>query len=104
MIDWRKASPDDFRLQVEVESIQELGESIIFPVRVYHKEGDFAFLKSVPIRAEFYRDLKKTIDGQEALTKIFQQRVRDDIVARTKTANISIEDKIDFIKMERQSL
>jgi hypothetical protein len=97
MIDWEKVSPDDFRLQMEVESIQESGDSIIFPVRVYHKEGDFAFLKSVPVRVEFYRDLKKTPDWQKALTKIFKQRVKDDILARTKTGHISIEDKIAWM-------
>ena len=97
MIDWEKASPDDFRLQMEVESIQESGDSIIFPVRVYHKDGDFAFIKSVPIRADFYRDLKKTPGWKNALTKIFQQRVRDDLIARTKAGRISIEDKIAWI-------
>ena len=97
MIDWEKASPDDFRLQMEVESIQESGDSIIFPVRVYHKDGDFAFLKSVPIRAEFYRDLKKTSDWKNALTKIFQQRVRDDLIARIKKVAVPIEDKIAWI-------
>ena len=97
MIDWEKVSPDDFRLQVEVESIQESGDNIIFPVRVYHKAGDFAFLKSVPIRADFYRDLKKITGWKNALTKIFQQRVKDDIIARTKAGRMPIEDKIAWI-------
>ncbi|VAX27375.1 hypothetical protein MNBD_NITROSPINAE05-1438 [hydrothermal vent metagenome] len=97
MIDWDKASPEDFKLQMEVESIQESGESIIFPVRVYHKDGDFAFLKSVPIRAEFYRALRKTPDWQKALAKIFRQRVKDDVISRTKTGTIAIEDKIAWI-------
>lgn len=97
MIDWDKASPEDFKLQMEVESIQESGESIIFPVRVYHKDGDFAFLKSVPIRVEFYRALRKTPDWQKALAKIFRQRVKDDVISRTKTGTIAIEDKIAWI-------
>jgi len=97
MIDWEKANPDDFRLQMEVESIQESGDSIIFPIRVYHKDGDFAFLKSVPIRADFYRDLKKTADWKEALMKIFQHRVKDDIISRTKTGQIPIEDKVAWM-------
>lgn len=97
MIDWEKAGPDDFRLQMEVESIQESGDSIIFPVRVYHKDGDLAFLKPVPVRADFYHALKKTADWQKALSKIFEQRVKDDIIARTKTGPISIEDKLAWI-------
>ncbi len=97
MIDWEKASPDDFTWQMEVESIQESGDSIIFPVRVYHKDGDLAFLKSVPIRADFYRDLKKTDDWKSALTKIFQQRVRDDLTARIQKVAVPIEDKIAWI-------
>lgn len=97
MIDWEKADPEDFRLQMEVESIQESGDSIIFPVRVYHKDGDFAFLKAVPIRADFYRALRKTPDWQKALEKIFRQRVQDDLQARVKTGPVSIEDKIAWI-------
>lgn len=97
MIDWEKAGPDDFRLQMEVESIQESGDSIIFPVRVYHKDGDFAFLKSVPVRADFYRELRKTPDWQKALAKIFRQRVKDDIISRMKTGHVSIEDKIAWM-------
>jgi len=98
MIDWGKANPDDFSLQVESESIKEVGENYIFPVRVYHKEGDFAFIKSIPIRAEFYRELKSTKDWKSALTKIFQQRVKDEIITRTKFGRIPIEDKIAWIE------
>lgn len=97
MIDWEKARPDDFRYQMEVESIHESGDSIIFPVRIYHKDGEYAFLKPVPIRADFYRDLKKTPDWQKAMTKIFEQRIKDDIIARTKTGPVPIEDKIAWI-------
>ncbi len=97
MIDWKKVSPDDFKLQLEVESIQESGDSIIFPVRVYRNDGEFAFLKSVPVRGEFYRALKQTPDWQKLLTKIFRQRVRDDIIARSKEERVSIEDKISWI-------
>ncbi len=97
MIEWEKVSLDDFRLQMEVESIRESGDSIIFPVRVYHKNGEFAFLKPVPVRADFYRDLKKTPDWQKALVKIFMQRVKDDIMARSKNGVISIEDKIAWM-------
>ena len=97
MIDWEKASPDDFRLQMEVESIQESGDSIIFPVRVYHKDGEFAFLKPVPVRAEFYLELKKMPNWQKALTKIFKQRFKDELIARKKIRTISIADKIAWI-------
>jgi len=97
MIDWEKADLEDFRLQMEVESIQEAGDSIIFPVRVYHKDGEFAFLKAVPIRADFYCALRKTIDWQKALGKIFRQRVKDDLLMRVKTGPVSIEDKIAWI-------
>ena len=104
MIDWNKTNVEDFELRIEGEGIQESGNHIIFPVHVYHQDGTSAFLKSIPIRLEFYNALKKTSDWKEALMKIFKQRVRDDLAERIKPRSISVEDKIALIDLDRQSL
>lgn len=104
MIDWEKATLKDFDIQIEGESIQESGEHIVFPVRVYHKEGTVVFTQSVPVRSEFYRALKKTPDWRDALMKILRQRVRDELVQRFKKATVSVTEKIDFIQTDKQPI
>jgi len=104
MIDWNNVTFDDFKIRVEGESVEESGHSLIFPVHVYHKDGTKAFVKSVSIRAEFYAALKKTEGWQSALMKIFNQRVRDDLVQRMKPQVMPIADKIDFINTDEQPI
>ena len=60
MIDWKDAKTKDFSVSFIVEEIVPVGNSQVFPVNVYHTEtGEFAFMKTVPINAEFYSDLRK---------------------------------------------
>jgi len=104
MIDWEKANIEDFDFKVEGETIIESGNSIVFPVHVYYKDGTSAFLKPVSIRTEFYYGLKKTADWKEALMKIFRQRVRDDLAERFKHRPVPVEDKIELIDLDKQPL
>lgn len=104
MIDWSKATPEDFELRVEGEGIQETGDHIIFPVQVFHRDGTTAFLKSIAIRSEFYGALKKTSDWKTALMKIFRQRVRDDLAERFQSQSISVADKVALIDFDKQPL
>jgi hypothetical protein len=104
MIDWEKCSPEDFEIEVQGDEVNQTGASLIFPVKVYHFNGELAFSQGVPIRAEFYSQLKQREGWQEDLMVIIRKRVRDEINQRIKVQKVSIEDKIDFIKMERQSL
>lgn len=104
MIDWSKATPEDFELRVEGEGIQESGSHIIFPVQVFHQDGTPAFLKSIPIRSEFYNALKKMPDWKIALMKIFRQRVRDDLAERFQARSIPVADKVALIDFDKQPL
>jgi len=104
MIDWSKATLEDFELRIEGEGIEESRNHIIFPVQVYHQDGTLAFLKSIPIRSEFYDALKKTSDWKGALMKIFRQRVRDDLAERFQSQSVAVEDKIAMIDFAKQPL
>lgn len=104
MIDWSKATPEDFELRVEGEGIHETGNHIIFPVQVFHQDGTLAFLKSIPIRSEFYAALKKMPDWKSVLMKIFRQRVRDDLTERFQVRFIPVADKVEWIDFKKQSL
>ena len=104
MIDWNKTNVEDFELRIEGEGIQESGSHIIFPVHVYHKEGTSAFLKSIPIRLEFYNALKNTADWKEALMKIFRQRVRDELAQKIRDDVVTVEEKIQFINNGKQTI
>lgn len=104
MIDWENSKPDDFEIQVKGEDVAESGPSLIFPVMVYHKNGELAFSHSVPIRADFYRELKKKAGWRQDIMTIFSQRVRDEVVHRLKKNAVAIEDKMDLLKIERKSL
>ncbi|MCH8313404.1 MAG: hypothetical protein IID17_10505 [Nitrospinae bacterium] len=104
MIDWEKCSPQDFEIEVQGDEVNQAGTSLIFPVKVYHKNGELAFSHGVPIRADFYRQLKQREGWQEDLMVIICKRVRDELNERLKKQEVSIEDKVDFFKMERQPL
>ena len=74
MFDWKNANLNDFIFDVDVEGIQEMGPSQIFPVKVQTKDGTPAFTCAIPVRAEFYRQLKQTANWEEALLKILKSR------------------------------
>ncbi len=104
MIDWSQAATEDFELRVEGEGVQESGDHIIFPVQVYYRDGTLVFLKSIPVRSEFYRTLRKMPEWKAALMKIFRQRVRDDLVERFQPPSIGVADKIELIDFDKQPL
>ena len=97
MIDWQKANPDEFTFDVDVEGIQELGSSQVFPIQVHTQDGVPAFTCTIPVRGEFYRQLKQTADWETALLKILKSRVRDEILKRKKHNPVPIEDKLQLI-------
>ena len=97
MIDWQNANLKEFTFDVDVEGIQEIGSSQVFPVKVHTQDGTPAFTCSVPVRAEFYRQLKQTVDWEPALLKILKSRVREEILKRKKHNPVPIEDKLQLI-------
>lgn len=97
MIDWQNANLDEFTFDVDVEGIQEIGPSQVFPVKVHTRDGTPALTCSIPVRAEFYRQLKQTADWEAALLKILKSRVREEILKRRKHPPVLIEDKLQWI-------
>ncbi|MCH7650263.1 MAG: hypothetical protein IIA63_03780 [Nitrospinae bacterium] len=97
MIDWQNAQLEEFTFDVDVEGIQEIGPSQVFPVKVHHTDGTPAFTCTIPVRAEFYRQLKQTADWEAALLKILKSRVREEILKRKKQHPVPIEDKLQLI-------
>ena len=97
MIDWRNANLEEFSFDVDAEGIQQIGPSQVFPVKVHYKDGTPAFTCTVPVRAEFYRQLKQTADWEAALLKILKSRVREEILQRKKQNPVPIEDKLQLI-------
>lgn len=97
MIDWQNANLDEFTFDVDVEGIQEIGPSQVFPVKVHTKDGTPALTCNIPVRAEFYRQLKQTADWEAALLKILKSRVREEILKRRKHNPVPIEDKLQLI-------
>ena len=97
MIDWSQCRATDFSLAVDGEEIQQVGQTQLFPVRVFYKGETFAFMKSVPIRAEFYTQLRQRDDWKERLMEILKNRVRDDIDERIRSSQIGIDDKLDLM-------
>lgn len=97
MIDWQNANPDELTFDVDVEGIQEIGSSQVFPIQVHTQDGIPVFTCTIPVRAEFYRQLKQTADWETALLKILKSRVRDEILKRKQHNPVSIEDKLQLI-------
>lgn len=97
MIDWQNASLEKFTFDVDVEGIQEIGPSKVFPVHVHTRDRIPAFTCNIPVRAEFYRQLQQTADWETALLKILKSRVRDEILKRRQHHPVAIEDKLRLI-------
>lgn len=69
----------------------------MFPVKVHTRDGTPAFTCNIPVRAEFYRQLKQTADWEAALLKILKSRVREEILRRKNQNPVPIEDKLQLI-------
>ncbi len=104
MIDWSKCQTNDFSLVVDGEEIQQVGQTQLFPVRVFYKGEVFAFMKSVPLRAEFYAQLRKKDDWKECLMKILKNRVREDIVERIRSNHIDVDDKLELMTTSKDRI
>ena len=103
MIDWKRAKPDDFKIRFEIEEIIQNGDTLIFPVSIYTEEDEKVFTKGVPIRAEFYFELRELDGWLDALKKIIKSRIREDIMERIKTGKMTVKDKVELLG-ERESL
>ena len=90
MIDWQNVSLEDFNLEVDIEEVRDLGNSVVFPIKVIHKDGSVAFTKPVSIRAQFYSDLRRLPDWKRGLWKIFRTRIREELAERRKKSPVSI--------------
>lgn len=97
MIDWQKVNIDKFILDLDAGEVREIGDTLVFPVKVKDPEGVLLFTKSVSIRADFYSDLRALPDWKVTLWKIFRSRVREDLIARGKKSGVSIEDKVELM-------
>ena len=97
MIDWQNAKLEEFTFDVDVEGVQEIGPSQVFPVKVRTQGDAPAFTCNIPVRAEFYRQLKQTADWETALLKILKSRVREEILKRKKQNPVPIEDKLQLL-------
>lgn len=97
MIDWSQCQTEDFSLVVDGDEIQEVGQTQLFPVRVFYKGETFAFMKSVPLRAEFYNQLRQRDDWKERLMEILKNRVREDINEKIRSSGLGIDDKLELM-------
>ena len=104
MIDWKNVKPEDFRIRFDVDEIDQAGDTLFFPVSVYTVDGEKVFTKLVPIRAEFYFELRALDTWNDSLKKIIKNRVRDDIQERIKTERVAIQDKIALLSDEGESI
>lgn len=102
MMDWSVCKLEDFSMEVDVEGIQEIGKRQMFPVRVFFKDGTLAFLKSVPVRSEFYLQLRERNDWKEKLMTILNQRVQAEISERIRSRKMAIDDKLELIGLGRR--
>jgi hypothetical protein len=98
MIDWSQCRVEDFSLVVDGEEIQEVGQTQLFPVRVFYQGETFAFMKSVPLRAEFYAQLRQRDDWKERLMEILKNRVREDIDEKIRIHRMGIDDKLELME------
>ena len=97
MIDWSQCRAEDFSLVVDGDEIQELGQTQLFPVRIFYKGEIFAFMKSIPIRPEFYSQRRQRDDWKERLMEILKTRVKEDIVEKIRTSQMGIDDKLELM-------
>lgn len=104
MIDWSQCQVEDFSLVVDGEEIQQVGQTQLFPVRVFYKGEVFVFMKSIPLRAEFYSQLREKEGWKDRLMKILKNRVREDIVEKIRTNQIGIDEKLELMAIGRDRI
>lgn len=97
MIDWSLCQFEDFSLVIDGEDIQQVGQTQLFPVRVFYNGSTFAFMKSIPVRSEFYSQLRQRTDWKDRLVEILNNRVKEEIQERIKSSQIGFEDKLELM-------
>jgi len=104
MLDWKKMKFEDFTFEVDVESIQDVGVSVVFPVHVKLQDGTPVFVHGVALRAEFFGQLKQSPHWETALMKILKTRVREEILRRRKLESLPIDEKLRLFHRDPQPL
>ena len=104
MIDWNQCQVEDFSLVVDGEEIQQVGQTQLFPVRVFYKGEVFVFMKSIPLRTEFYSQLRVKDGWKDSLMEILKNRVREDIVEKIRTNQIGIDEKLELMAIGRDRI
>ena len=79
---------------VRGEDIRTHADSVFIPVDVFEGDGQFLFKHDVPLRAEFYHELRTLTDWVDQLHKICGARVREFMKAQEQTTKIPIVDKL----------
>ena len=97
MIDWQSVNLEEFVFDVDVEGIQEIGSSQVFPVKVHLRDDTPAVTLNIPVRVEFYRQLKQTTDWEAILLRVLKSRVREEILKRKKQNPVPFEDKLQLM-------
>ena len=100
-IDWEGKKPQDFEFKIIPEEIRENGTQVVFPVAVTLKDkGDPAADFSIPMRAEYYRQLRrKGPRGEKVILEVIQNRVYEELKKRIKAERVDIETKISLHEM-----
>ncbi len=97
MIDWPNADIHDFDYQVDAEEIRTSGDRIVFPLRVSYRGDEFSYTLAVPVRSDFFEELRKLDGWKDALNKILRTRMVEDIHRRKRAARVDVRDKIDLM-------
>ena len=104
MLDWSNCRPNDFSFEIDAEEIQEIGQRQMFPIKVFYKDGTLAFIKSIPLRSEFYWQLREREDWKEKLMAILKQRLKEEISQRTRSNQMTIDDKLEIIETSKKTI
>lgn len=103
-MDWGSCKLEDFSMEVDAEEIQEIGQQKMFPVHVFYKDGTLALLKSIPIRSDFYIQLRQREDWEEKLMGILKKRVKEDLAEKIRSKQMAVDEKLDFMEMGRSPI
>ncbi len=104
MIDWSQCQANDFSFVVDGEQIQQVGQTQLFPVRVFYKGEVFAFMKSVPLRTEFYSQLREKENWKECLMEILKNRIREDIDEKIRSNQLGIDEKLELMAIGKDRI
>ncbi len=87
---------DTIRYEVDPEGVQELVGAVIFPLKVFDREGRFLFTHPVSMRDEFYRQLMTVEDASAQLHRIFKTRLKEELSKRRNRTPVSIGERLEL--------